>query len=156
MGEFNKDLSFGKDGEYIIYKFLCKHESTLDLINVSDDKWFQNFDIDYLQKTKNGINKIEIKTDRIAHRTGNIVYEFISNKYCNSLGCFKKTEADFLFYYLYETKILYIFVIEELKEWVSQNKNKLKVVDMGDCAIGYLIKLKDLSDIYTKIYLKES
>lgn len=153
MSNFSDDSTFGKIGENIVANFLKKHKSTIDVIDVSNDKWFNNFDIDFLQITKNGINKIEVKTDRIAHKTGNMVYEFISNKYASSIGCFEKTEADFLFYYLEKTKVLYIFDIQDLRNWVRSNKDNLKIVEMGDCAIGYLIKLKEVNDISIKIKL---
>lgn len=155
MGNFNADLQFGDIGETIIMNFIFNHPSTIKVINVSDDKWFQQFDIDFLQVTEDGINKIEVKTDRIAHKTNNMVYELYSNKYSYTEGCFEKTQADYLFYYIIETNILYIFDIYELREWVYKNKDKLKLVNMGDCALGYLIKLKDLKDISIKIKLNE-
>lgn len=154
MGNFNKDLTFGKSGENAIYDFLINHESTINVVDVSNDEWFQNFDIDFLHETKEGINKIEVKTDRIADKTHNMVYEVTSNKYTSSLGCFEKTEADFLFYYIINAKMLYIFYMSQLREWVNENKQNLKLIEIGDCALGYLIKLKDVEHISAKILLK--
>ncbi len=147
---FHKDNIVGQNGEYIIYNYLSNHSSTINLIDVSKDKWFQQFDIDFIQVTKDEINKIEVKTDRIADRTGNMVYEVYSNKRFYTLGCFEKTEADYIFYYLINTNILYIFNTQELREWVLEHQHNLKLVDMGDFALGYIIKLNDLKDIYIK------
>ena len=150
---FHKDNIVGQNGEYIIYNYLLNHSSTVNLIDVSRDKWFQQFDIDFIQVTKDGINKIEVKTDKIADRTSNMVYEIYSDKRFYTLGCFEKTEADYIFYYLINTNILYIFDTQELREWVLEHQHNLKLVDMGDFALGYIIKLNDLKDISIKIKL---
>ena len=150
---FHKDNIVGQNGEYIIYNYLSNHSSTINLIDVSKDKWFQQFDIDFIQVTNDGINKIEVKTDRIADRTGNMVYEIYSDKRFYTLGCFEKTEADYIFYYLINTNILYIFNTQELREWVLEHQHNLKLVDMGDFALGYIIRLNDLKDISIKIKL---
>lgn len=150
---FHTDNIVGQNGEYIIYNYLSNHSSTINLIDVSKNKWFQQFDIDFIQVTNNGINKIEVKTDKIADRTGNMVYEVYSDKRFYTLGCFEKTEADYIFYYLINTNILYIFDTQELREWVLEHQYNLKLVDMGDFALGYIIKLNDLKDISIKIKL---
>ena len=150
---FHKDNIIGQNGEYIIYNYLSNHSSTINLIDVSKDKWFQQFDIDFLQVTNDGINKIEVKTDEIADRTRNMVYEVYSDKRFYTLGCFEKTEADYIFYYLINTNILYIFDTQELREWVLEHQHNLKLVDMGDFALGYIIRLNDLKDISIKIKL---
>ena len=150
---FHKDNIIGQNGEHNIYNYLLNHSSTVNLVDVSKNKWFQQFDIDFIQVTKDEINKIEVKTDRIADRTGNMVYEVYSDKRFYTLGCFEKTEADYIFYYLINTNILYIFDTQELREWVLEHQHNLKLVDMGDFALGYIIKLNDLKDISIKIKL---
>ena len=78
---FHADNEIGNKGEDIIYNYLWKHKSALKIIDVTKDKWFQQFDIDFIQVTNDGINnKIEVKTDKIADRTGNMVYEIYSDK----------------------------------------------------------------------------
>lgn len=149
----NKDFKRGKIGEDKIIDFLSSHKSTLQLIDVSYDKWFQQCDVDLLQITNNGINKIEIKTDFMAHRTGNLAYETTSCKYTNTIGCFEKTCADYIFYYIINTNVLYIFDTLELRQWVEDNKDNLKLIEMGDMALGYLIKLNKLKNIATIINL---
>ena len=150
---FHSDNKIGNKGESIIFNYLLNHLSTINLIDVSKDKWFQQFDIDFLQVTNNGINKIEVKTDRLADKTGNMIYELWSDKRTYTKGCFEKTEADYIFYYLINTNILYIFNTLELRDWVSTHKNNLNMIDMGDYAKGYLIKLNDLKDISVKVKL---
>ena len=151
---FNSDIQVGNKGEEIIYNYLWKHKSTLKVIDVTKDEWFQQFDIDFLQVDCNGsVNKIEVKTDRLADKTGNMVYEIWSDRRIYAKGCFEKTEADYIFYYLINTKVLYIFNTQELRTWVNEHENKLWQTDMGDNAFGYVIRLNDLKDISTRIRL---
>ena len=92
---FHSDINIGQKGEEKVYNYILNHPSTNMLINVTKDKWFQQFDIDFIQiDTENNIDKIEVKTDRIADRTGNMVYEVYSDKRTYTQGCFEKTEAD--------------------------------------------------------------
>ena len=122
---FHSDNEIGNKGENIIFNYLLNHSSTINLIDVSKDKWFQQFDIDFLQVTNNGINKIEVKTDKLADKTGNMVYEIWSDRRIYAKGCFEKTEADYIFYYLINTKVLYIFNTQELRTWVNKHENEL-------------------------------
>ena len=151
---FMTDIKIGNDGEDIIYNYLLHHSSTKIIVNVTNDEWFQQFDIDFLQITKdNQINKIEVKTDRMADRTGNMVYEVYSDRRTYTQGCFEKTESDYIFYYLINTNVLYIFNTQELRQWVSEHKSNLKLVNMGDFALGYIIPLYELKDLDIKIKL---
>lgn len=145
MNKFQQDLKTGNIGEEIIFEFLKGNIATRTILDVRHDKFFQDVDIDFIQETlQSEIRKIEVKTDTLAHKTGNLAYEHTSNKYYNTIGCFEKTRADYIFYYLTETKELYILHTESLRNYVSLNKNKLREVSMGDSALGYLVKLEDL------------
>ena len=149
---FHYDSKIGNKGENIIYDYLLNHPSTIKLMDVTKDEWFQQFDIDFIQQDIfHNINKIEVKTDRLADKTGNMVYEIWSDKRTHSKGCFEKTEADYIFYYLINTRILYIFKTIDLRAWVRLHASSLKYADMGDNAFGFIISLNDLKDINTKI-----
>ena len=149
---FHSDNETGNKGESIIFNFLSTYPSTTAIIDVTKDEWFQQFDIDFIwQDTEYNIFKIEVKTDTLADKTGNMVYEVWSDKRTHSKGCFEKTEADYIFYYLINNKTLYVFNTKELREWVLEHTNNLKQTDMGDNAFGYVIRLSDLKDISAKI-----
>lgn len=151
---FHSDNEIGNKGENAIFNFLSTYLSTTAIIDVTKDAWFQQFDIDFLwQDTEYNIFKIEVKTDTLADKTGNMVYEVWSDKRTHSKGCFEKTEADYIFYYLINSRTLYVFNTKELREWVSEHTNNLKQTDMGDNAFGYVIRLSDLKDISTRIKL---
>ena len=148
---FITDNNIGHKGERIIYDYLMNHPSTDSLVDVSNDTWFQQFDIDFIQVDGDGgVNKIEVKTDRLADKTGNMVYEIYSDRRTYTQGCFEKTQADYIFYYLINTKVLYIFNTQELRGWIYKHKNDLWQTYMGDFALGYVIPLNDLKDIYIK------
>ena len=149
---FHSDNEIGNKGENAIFNFLSTYPSTTAIIDVTKDEWFQQFDIDFIwQDTEYNIFKIEVKTDTLADKTGNMVYEIWSDKRTHSKGCFEKTEADYIFYYLINSRTLYVFNTKELREWVLEHIDDLKQTDMGDNAFGYVIKLNDLKDISTKI-----
>ena len=148
---FRKDNKFGEIGENKISKYILSLPITMGIVDVSKDECFQQFDIDFLQITTDGdINKIEVKTDKIADKTGNMVYEKYSNKQYFTKGCFEKTKADYIFYYLININVIYIFNTQELIQWVWEHEHEYELVDMGDSASGYIIKLSDLKDISIK------
>lgn len=145
MGVFNEDIKTAKNGEDITHLYLLDSKSTKKVIDVRDDKFFQELDIDFLQQDiDNKINKIEVKTDTMAHRTGNFAYEHTSNKYYKTKGCFEKTQSDYIFYYVQGTKDMYVLDTKKLQKYVHSNSKTLKEVCMGDNALGYLIKLTDI------------
>lgn len=145
MGNFKIDLKVGKIGEEKCLNFLNENEKVYETVDVRNDKFWQMHDVDFIATLKNGeIIKIEVKTDTLAHITGNIAYEHTSNKYNKSMGCFKKTKADFIFYYLSQTDELYQINMEMLRQYVDEHE--FKDVNMGDMALGYLINIKILKE----------
>lgn len=151
---FHSDNEIGNKGENAIFDFLSTYPSTTAIIDVTKDVWFQQFDIDFIwQDTEYNIFKIEVKTDTLADKTGNMVYEYWSDRRTFSVGCFEKTHADYIFYYLININILYIFNTQELREWFKKHQIKLKQIYMGDYALGYIIPLNELKNISIKVKL---
>ena len=145
MNKFQKDLRTGVLGEEVVYNFLLRNSQTSNVLDVRDDKVFQKLDVDFIQELiSGGTRMIEVKTDTQAHYTKNLAYEHTSNKYYNTIGCFEKTKADYIFYYLTENKNLYILHTETLRSYIHTNKNRFREVNMGDNALGYLVKLEEL------------
>ena len=79
-----------------------------------------------------------------SHISKNIVFEVISNKKYNTEGCFNKCKADIMFYYFSEVDELYYINVQLLKNYVEENKKDLKLIPMGDNALGYLIRYEIL------------
>jgi hypothetical protein len=145
QSKFQQDLKTGEIGEQKVWEYLLGLSITQMLYDVRTDKFFQRLDIDFIHCDKEGeIRKIEVKTDTMAHRTGNLAYEHTSNKYYNTIGCFEKTRADYMFYYLSEVDEIYIINMNKLRNYVHTNKTRFREVNMGDNALGYLIKIAEL------------
>ena len=143
--KFLSDLEFGKIGEEKTLDFLNSLDMTHKVIDVREDKICQKNDVDFIQIAKDcEIYKIEVKTDRQSHISKNIVFEVISNKKYNTEGCFSKCKADIMFYYFSEVDELYYINVQLLKDYVEENKKDLRLVPMGDDALGYLIRYKIL------------
>lgn len=145
MGDFKLDLKTGEQGEEVVFRYL----QTLDTVELVEDvrkeAMFQKHDIDFLVYTKQAvIFPIEVKSDTMAHRTGNIAYEVYSNKHYGTQGCFEKTKAKYIYYYLVATKQLYKIDVQALREYVSEYFTGKPLISMGDFAEGHLLKIREL------------
>lgn len=139
-GNFYKDIEDGKKGEEVAYSLLKNSSQNKTVMDVRNDPYFQELDIDFLAEKHSGIIiKYEVKTDRKAHESGNLVYEKTTS---GNIGCLEKSHADFILYYLVETNQMYGFWLHDLKAYI--NRNNLKLYPMGDNATGYLIRIPHL------------
>lgn len=149
MGKMENDLQRGSLGECIAWDILIKSPKTRSVVDVRDDKKFQQYDVDFLWENSNRqFVWIEVKTDYKAHETGNIVYEVSTS---GNIGCFEKTCAKYIMYYVVGNATMYYVNCERLKTYVKEHP--LKEYRMGDNAIGYLIPISDLLD--TDVILHE-
>lgn len=151
---FNKSINIGDYGEQIIKAYFETNPNIVDVIDVSKDKKYQDKDIDFIVKLKNGEDiSIELKTD--TYDTGNIFYEAISNKEHNVLGCMIKSKAKCLFYYFIKTKELYIIDFKAYKKWVNKNnarfaRKKIKNINRRGNGITHSIGLLIPKKIFEK------
>jgi len=137
---FAEDLQDGKKAEELVRFKLSQTGKFVGIWDCSDDKYFQSKDIDILAlKPDGGIAKIEVKADRQAHRTGNLAWE---QKTSGNIGCFAKTEADYIMYYVVGNGELYIFQPKELRRYIEQSHKRM--IPMGDNAEGFLLSIKEL------------
>lgn len=71
---FEDDKRFAENGESKCLWLLHNSDKTRNVMDVRHDAYFQELDIDFLQLDINHkVNKIEVKTDRKGHQTGNFV-----------------------------------------------------------------------------------
>lgn len=137
---FAEDLSFGREGESIVRNLLESSGNFDNVWDCSNDKYFQQKDIDLLALCQDGhIAKYEVKTDRMAHETGNIAFEITTS---GNIGCLAKSEADFVMYYIEGNGRLYCFNTEQMRQYLKQNRFKL--YRMGDNAEGHLLSINRL------------
>lgn len=137
---FEDDKRFAEIGESKCLWLLHNSDKTRNVMDVRHDAYFQELDIDFLQLDINHkVNKIEVKTDRKGHQTGNFVYETKSHK---TDGCMNRSHADFVYYYLVETDEVWVVIMPKLREWLKSQG--IKEVVFHDGAKGYLLKFVEL------------
>lgn len=137
---FAEDLSFGGEGEAVVRDLLESSGNFDYVIDCSNDKYFQQKDIDVLALVNDGhIAKYEVKTDRKAHETGNIAFELATN---GNIGCLAKTEADYVMYYIEGNGKLYCFNARQMRQYLE--RHRFKLYRMGDNAEGYLLNINQL------------
>lgn len=147
--KFDYDNEFGRKGEIIAYKHLKSLDYVQSIIDVSGDKHYQKLDVDYIISNNCGGKLwIEVKCDRMAHKTGHIAYEVKSN---GNEGCLARSKAD-LVYYITKTN-MYYFMLDEIREHIKITKPEL--VKMGDGAEGHLLDIKQLMGLGKVHFVKE-
>lgn len=138
---FKESLKDGEYGEHAIWNLLNKMKRTRNVIDVREDKGFQEKDIDFLVEDINRqITFVEVKTDYQAQDSGNIVYEVSTS---GNKGCFEKTEAKYVIYFIPKTQVAYFIDVPKLRNYVKSTNHRL--VSMGDYAKGYLLPIHELS-----------
>lgn len=120
-------VKIAKQAAKEIESFLENKPENISVTNVEKDEIYQKKDIDVIWKYKiNNTSRetnIEIKGDTYDH-TGNFFFETMSNRELNKPGCFMYTEADFLFYYFINTKVLYLLPMPKTREWFLKNESR--------------------------------
>ena len=122
-----KDLSAGKAGENKAAQLLEQRGWNVE--DVSQNKEYQQKDIDFIV-AKDGIETtIEVKTDAQMARTGNF---FIEIEQGNKKGWYYYCEAEFLFYLDSQNRIFHIFKFEDLREYMRTYNSKLRTASLKD------------------------
>ena len=88
-------------------------------------------------------NKFEVKSDYMAHRTGNIAIELMSRGKDSGI---RTTEACHWVYKIVSADLILVITTEKLKRFVEENMDKYKIVMGGDNYTSQmiLIPIKDL------------
>lgn len=134
---------YGKFGEDV---FLSKYKN-LKITDVRNDKRYQQNDIDFII-TKDKNYYVEVKTDTVAQKTGNLAFEVISHGAC---GWSVVTKADFVYMVLADDDLNYIssfwIDMKKWKEYCSNRKTPKKLnVITSENIVDLLCKIKDLKE----------
>lgn len=138
---FKDSLNIGLSGKKIVEEYLINRADVLS-VNKVNNKYKDKSNIDFIINLKNGIKtSITVKTD--TYNTGNIFFETLSCAEKGIDGWLYSCKAEFLFYYCFQTKELYIINIAKYIEWFLKNK--------------YMFKLKIFKNIGTnnKVYTSQ-
>lgn len=101
-----------------------------------------NYDLDFGEAAEDwlkDLGKVEVKSDRLAHITGNI---FIEIYYKGRPSGLSTTEADYWVYKIAKTNLALIIPVYVLKSVVKQHFTKLK--SGGDGSQGVLISFEQI------------
>lgn len=153
--EFNSSNKIGHQGEQFVKQWILElHPNVTSITDVSDDKFYQKQDIDFLVDFTSGKQAtVEIKTD--TYKTGNMFFETISNEEYQTKGCLMKTNADFLFYYFsnYQNGVLYIFKMKAFRKFVLDNLphfRERRVTNTTHTSIGYIVPLSYIENNFAE------
>lgn len=153
--EFNSSNKIGHQGEQFVKQWILElHPNVAFITDVSDDKFYQKQDVDFVVNFTNGKQAlIEIKTD--TYKTGNMFFETISNEEYQTKGCLMKTNADFLFYYFsnYQNGVLYIFKMKAFRKFVLDNLSHFRqrrVTNTTHTSIGYIVPLSYIENNFSE------
>ena len=152
---FNSSNKIGHQGEQFVKQWILElHPNVTSITDVSDDKFYQKQDIDFLVDFTSGKQAtVEIKTD--TYKTGNMFFETISNEEYQTKGCLMKTNADFLFYYFsnYQNGVLYIFKMKAFRKFVLDNLphfRERRVTNTTHTSIGYIVPLSYIENNFAE------
>lgn len=137
---FSESLKTGERGEHAVWNLFIKQPWVRNVIDVRNDKDFQEQDIDFLiEDTKRQFTPIEVKTDYVAHKSGKIAYELTTS---GNIGCFEKTKARYIVYFIPESETAHVINVIRLRTYI-QNERPTEV-QMGDAATGFLLPIDKL------------
>lgn len=149
---FAAQLKVGKIGEALAKKALQKIYPTMSILDVSDDKYYQQKGIDFLLKRKFGRKcrpiKVDVKTDWTEQWTGNIAYEIWSN-IGKKEGCFITSEADYFVYVFANYDYVVLMDMQRLRAYVDPKIDQYRHCKIKNYrAVGEvaLIPLRDICD----------
>lgn len=142
--DFAEQLEAGKAGETKL-NGLWKN---VRIVDVSDDSAWRKLGIDRVLKLPDGRKvPVEYKTDFIAHRTGNLIFETVSVDTTGAPGWGLSSKAEYLVYLLAETKVVYLIWLPELRRWVLARIKRFRevVADNGSYrTLSLLVPLCEL------------
>ena len=145
--EFLRDKVKGKCGEQIVFDYYCG--LGCNIIDVSEDKEYQQQDIDFLI---DGIG-YEVKTQTCVQES-KICIELTANVERNYNGWFYTTAAQYLVFVDKVNGILYKIRTEDLREYYYKNKQTITTRQQHNAyktSVIAFIPIEDLEEITERI-----
>jgi hypothetical protein len=150
--EFKNSLTLGKLGEEEVIKYFNKQE--IEFVDVRNDKDYQSKDVDFVLYTSMDAWCVDIKTDNMISKTGNLFIETTSNKELGKKGWLYASKADEIWYFDYVNKIIYVLHLEKFRDWFERYKDQFQeriVINKHATgtytSMGYLIPLTELDQL---------
>ena len=150
QANFYNDLDRGKVGERIFANIVA--DKGYEILDLSNDKTYQKKGVDFRIKNENQQLLIDVKTDYIMYKTGNIFLELQDGP---RVGWAKKTIADLIFYIDYNSNMVYVLEwsscaakIDELRKVAFSNQDGISMV-------GALLPVDRLDELQIKYQILE-
>ena len=143
---FKDDVQLAIIGEFAVWGALMDFKGIKTVFDVRKDKTFQEWDVDFLVMDSNQqISWVEVKTDWVTHKTGNIFYEFES---FGKVGCLEKTKANVIAYFVPQSGNIYLLDTKALRRCVHTYNYPVKTLENSK---GYLVPIGDLERFSVQI-----
>lgn len=150
QANFYNDLDRGKVGERIFANIVA--DKGYEIFDLSNDKAYQKKGVDFRIRNENQQLLIDVKTDYIMYKTGNIFLELQDGP---RVGWAKKTIADLIFYIDYNSNMVYVLEwsscaakIDELRKVAFSNQDGISMV-------GALLPVDRLDELQIKYQILE-
>ncbi|SMB96053.1 hypothetical protein SAMN00808754_1391 [Thermanaeromonas toyohensis ToBE] len=145
--DFARQLKIGKAGE----RKLNGLWKNVRIVDVSDDPGWRGTGIDRVLELVDGRKvPVEYKTDCIAHRTGNLVFEIISDDVTGTPGWGLASKAEYLVYLLEGTEEVYVIRLPALRRWVLKRVSSFRTVEADNGVyrtVSLLVPLLELEGL---------
>lgn len=149
---FSQDFIEAKDSEeFLLWTITTSGPDKFFLDTRNNDNYHEP-DVDFLcvdKTSKCEITKVEVKTDYLTYKTGNIFFECDLTQHS---GWGLRSQADYIFYYaIHPDKKydLYIIKLDELKQYVKEHPNLEKKGSERkvDYVKGKLVNINELLEL---------
>lgn len=133
-----------RHGEELVINTLKARGHNVQDVSSNSEYWHK--DIDAITE----LGTIEIKTDNRISETGNLFIETFNECSKGGKGWFRFCEAQFIFYTDAANKITYIFLMDELKQYISIHEKEYETRNVRDYngkrSYGLLVPLRELQN----------
>ena len=136
--DFNNDFTRGSIGERMMYDYLLSNGYTVDDWRDVDEARAK--DIDFHVRRNSFDATLEVKTEFMSEKTGNLFIEYFNNGNRNCKGWFNYIEAQFIAFIQPSFRKCHIIPVSELVELVQKN-NLREVGNRSENAAGWLLPL---------------
>lgn len=164
MYTMKENLEYEKKGMQEVENVFFKEMLGAEVVAVQDITYYRKQDVDLLVFNGDKRYKVEVKIDSMGDMTGNLFCEIVSNESKGTQGCFVYTECDLWVYYLANTKMLYMFPMDDFRDWVLGQeqgvwRNGRTATDVGNggsySSKGYLVPIHEVltkAPQFVKVY----
>ena len=169
MASFQERVATEREHMGRITEYLYAREETVGISDATDEEQRQK-DIDFHWMRVYGdrvlTTPVEVKVDTQGHSTGNLAFETVSNEIRGTRGCFMRSEAELLFYYLSGSAELWVMDLALTRKWfeeeMSKSRNRFRMFETYTSlsngqvysSYGRLIPVEELKAVGKLIGLK--